>query len=141
VFCESVQHRLLFCLNHLYCFKTVAFQFYFQSEKQRKVRWTDTTVILFWLKIPWWKRKCETARCRDSTASSFVTKFRGEVLSTFSRSRVKRHSTMCQDEFFVNSPWYQRKLMTLVFTCLAFLVLGEFGLQVYGSCFLSRTLV
>jgi hypothetical protein len=32
-------------------------------------------------------------------------------------------------------------LLTLLFTCLAFFGLDEFGLSVYGSCFLPRMLV
>jgi hypothetical protein len=37
VFCEGVQHRLQFCLNHFSCIKMEAFQFYLQLGKQRKV--------------------------------------------------------------------------------------------------------
>jgi hypothetical protein len=37
VFCEGVQHRLRFGLDHHHCDKTGAFQFYLQSETQRKV--------------------------------------------------------------------------------------------------------
>jgi hypothetical protein len=37
VFCEGVQHRLQFYLDHLNCVKTAAFQIYLQSGKQRKV--------------------------------------------------------------------------------------------------------
>jgi hypothetical protein len=36
-FCEGVQHHLRLCLDHLSCVKMAAFQFYRQSEKQRKV--------------------------------------------------------------------------------------------------------
>jgi hypothetical protein len=32
-------------------------------------------------------------------------------------------------------------LLTLLFICVAFFGLGQFGLSVYGSCFLPRTLV
>jgi hypothetical protein len=38
-FCKGVQHCLQFCLDHLSCVKLVAFQFYLQSGKQRKVEW------------------------------------------------------------------------------------------------------
>jgi hypothetical protein len=31
-------------------------------------------------------------------------------------------------------------LLTMIFTCLTFFALGEFGLSVYGSCFLVRSL-
>jgi hypothetical protein len=62
----------------------------------------------FWSKIPWLKRKSETDRCRDATASSFVIKVRGEVFAHIHAVVVKRHSSMrnclaCQDEFIVNN--------------------------------------
>jgi hypothetical protein len=38
--------------------------------------------------------KCETVRCRDATASSFVAKFRAEVLVHFHAVAVNRHSSM-----------------------------------------------
>jgi hypothetical protein len=51
--------------------------------------------MLFLLKtIPWWKRKCETVRCRDATASSFVTKVRGEVFAHFHAFVTKRNSNI-----------------------------------------------
>jgi hypothetical protein len=53
-----------------------------------------TTVIMFWSKIPWWKRKYETVRCRDETASSFVIKVRDEVFAHFHAMIVKCHSGM-----------------------------------------------
>jgi hypothetical protein len=42
----SVQHCLLFCLDHLICVKMAAFQFYLQSRKQRTVGWVGVTVML-----------------------------------------------------------------------------------------------
>jgi hypothetical protein len=77
-------------------------------------------------------------------------KFRGKVFAAhFHAISVKHHSSMqnclaCQDEFFVNNPLdvkIMTMLLTLLFTCLTFLGLDEFGLLVYGSCFLPRTLV
>jgi hypothetical protein len=50
VFCEGVHHRLSLCLDHLSCVKITAFQFYFQSVKQRKVELFGTTVVLFSVK-------------------------------------------------------------------------------------------
>jgi hypothetical protein len=47
VFCEGVQHRLRFCLDHFNCVKMAAFQVYHQSGKQSKVEWVVTTVMLF----------------------------------------------------------------------------------------------
>jgi hypothetical protein len=43
---------------------------------------------------PWWKRKCETVRCRDATASSIAAKVRGEVFAYFHTVAVKCHSSM-----------------------------------------------
>jgi hypothetical protein len=50
VFCEGVQRRLRFCLDHLNCFNMAAFQFCLQSRKQLYVGWVGTTVILFLVK-------------------------------------------------------------------------------------------
>jgi hypothetical protein len=50
--------------------------------------------MLFMLKIRRWKRKCETLRCRDATASSFVVKVRDKVFTHFHAVAVKRHSSM-----------------------------------------------
>jgi hypothetical protein len=43
VFCEGVQHRLRFCLEHLNCVKMEDFQFYLQSRKKRNVWWVGKT--------------------------------------------------------------------------------------------------
>jgi hypothetical protein len=52
VFCECVQRRLRFCLNHLTYIKMAAFQFYLQSGKQEsRVNGED----VFRSKISWWK--------------------------------------------------------------------------------------
>jgi hypothetical protein len=47
MFCEGVQHRLQFYLNHLKCVKMAAFQFYLQSGEERKVGWVgvDSPVV------------------------------------------------------------------------------------------------
>jgi hypothetical protein len=39
VFCEGLQHRMRFCLDHHSCIKMAAFQSYLQSGKQKKVGW------------------------------------------------------------------------------------------------------
>jgi hypothetical protein len=56
-----------------------AFQFYLQSRKEMVV---DSHVV-FGHKFPCEKSMCETVRCRDATASSFVAKVRGEVFAHF----------------------------------------------------------
>jgi hypothetical protein len=48
----------------------------------------------FSLQIPWWKGKCESVRCRDATASSFVAKVRGEAFAHFHAVAVKRHNSV-----------------------------------------------
>jgi hypothetical protein len=40
-FCEAVQHRPRFCLDHLNYVKMMASQFYLQSENQRKAVWVQ----------------------------------------------------------------------------------------------------
>jgi hypothetical protein len=148
VFCEGVQHRLRFCLDHLNCVKMTAFQFYFRSGKQRKVGWMGTT-MLFWSKISWGKRKCETVRCRDATASSFVA--RGEVFEHFHRLAVKHHSSMRNRLFglpgrilYEHWTWCQRKWWAsswlFFFTSLAFFGLGEFGFPCTAHAFFPERL-
>jgi hypothetical protein len=36
VFCEGVQHRLRFCLDHLICVRMAALQFNLQQESREK---------------------------------------------------------------------------------------------------------
>jgi hypothetical protein len=56
------------------------------------------------------KGKYETVRCRDATASSFVTKVRREVFTHFHTIAMNHHSSMridclaCEDELFMNIP-------------------------------------
>jgi hypothetical protein len=55
------------------------------------------------------KRKCETMRCRDAAASTFVAKVRGELFAHFHAVALKVTAVWgidclaCQDEFFVNN--------------------------------------
>jgi hypothetical protein len=60
VFCEGVQHRLQFCLYHLNYVKMAAFQFYLQSEKQRKAGWAaEDSHVGFGQKFPGEKKGSE----------------------------------------------------------------------------------
>jgi hypothetical protein len=70
----------------------------------------------------------------------FVSEVRGEVFAQFHAVVCGIDRFACQEEFFVNNP-FNVKALDLLFTCLAFFSLGEFGLPVYGSCFLPRTFV
>jgi hypothetical protein len=117
VFCEGVQHRLRFCLDHVSCVKMAAFQFYFQSGKQRREEWARDDSHVVSAKIPWWKRKCETVCCHDATASNFVGKVRCEVFAHFHAVTVKCHSSMQNwllglpvRILYEQSPWCQIKL-------------------------------
>jgi hypothetical protein len=82
-FSEGVQHRPRFCLDHFNCIRTVAFQFYLQLGKQKKVQWVGATVMLVWSKIP-----CEKGSVRQWVVVMqqrvfFVAKVRGEVFAHF----------------------------------------------------------
>jgi hypothetical protein len=126
-----------------------ASQFYVQSGKYRKV---ETIVKLFFVKkFRYEKRKCETVHCHNARARSFAAKVRGEVFAYFHAVAVKCLNIIgidclaSQDEFFVENLLISKKMMsmflTFLLTCLAFFDIGEFGLSVYGSCFLNRMLV
>jgi hypothetical protein len=120
VFCKSVQHRPRFCLGHLNCVQMSAFHFYLQSGKQQSQsqasRVGEGRLSCFWSKVPWWKRKYETGRCRNATVSSFVAKVRGEVFAS--------HSSMWNwllglpgQIFCEQSPWCQRKWIAWSWLC------------------------
>jgi hypothetical protein len=47
-----------------------------------------------WSEIPWWKIKWERVHCRDATASSVVSRVRGEILAYCQAVAVKRYSSM-----------------------------------------------
>jgi hypothetical protein len=53
----------------------------------------DNTYILFGQKFPG-EKGSETVRYRDVTASSFVSKVRGEVFAHFHAVALKRNSSM-----------------------------------------------
>jgi hypothetical protein len=73
--------------------------------------------------------------------SSFVAKVPGEVLAHFDGVALKRRSSMQNRLFRLSGRILCEQFPRLLLvTCLAFFCLGEFGLSVYGSCFLSRTL-
>jgi hypothetical protein len=50
VFCDSVQHRLRFCLDHNTCVKTVAFQFILNWGNREKYAGWGMTVMLHLVK-------------------------------------------------------------------------------------------
>jgi hypothetical protein len=100
---------------------------------------------MFWLKIPWSRRKHEMVCCRDSTASSFVAKVWGEFFAHFYSVAIKVtvvcgiDCLACQDEFFVNNPLDveesdEHALNFALFTCLAFFGLGDVGLIPWKYC-------
>jgi hypothetical protein len=93
VFSEDVQNCLRFCLHDLNCGKMAAFQFYLQSEKQRKVGRVGK-IVMFCQKFHGEKGSVRRAVVVMLGASSFVAKVRGEVFSYFHEVAVKRHSSM-----------------------------------------------
>jgi hypothetical protein len=119
MFCDGVQHRLQFCLNHLICVKMATFKFYL-PEKQRKVGLVgDDSRVVLGQKFPDEKRS--STRC-------FV---RGKVFARFCAVTVKRHRSIWNLLFGLpgqilcgQSPLMSKKmismLLTLLPTCLAF---------------------
>jgi hypothetical protein len=74
--------------------------------------------------VPWWKRKCETVRCRDATASFFVAKVWGEVFAHFHTVTLKHQNSMQNWLFDLpgqilceQSPWCQRKWWACSWLC------------------------
>jgi hypothetical protein len=90
------------------------FTFIFSCGNRKVGLVVDDGQIDFGEHIPLWKRKCETVRCRDAAANSFVIKVRGEVFAHFHAVPVKRHSSVRNWLFGLpgrseQSFWYQRK--------------------------------
>jgi hypothetical protein len=87
------------------------------------------------------KRKCETVRCRDATASSSVSKVRGEVFAHFHAIAVKRYSSTRNWLFgmpgrilYEQFPWCQRKWWACSFVCFSPVTLFRSALnRVYHS--------
>jgi hypothetical protein len=100
----------------------LAFQFYLQSRKLRKVSWVgDDSHAVFDKIFSGEKRKCETVRCRDAEDSYFVAKVRGEVFAYFHTVAVKYHSSMSnwlfglpERTFFIAIPSMSKKIMKMV---------------------------
>jgi hypothetical protein len=95
VISKGVQHRMSICLDRLICVKIVAFQFYLQSGKQRKVgRVGDDSHVVFGNKFHGEKgnvRRCVVVMQQPVLLSP---RFRGEVFAYFHTVAVKRHSSM-----------------------------------------------
>jgi hypothetical protein len=78
-----------------------------ETEKSRVVGKQQS--CCFWSKILWWKRNCETVRCHNATAISFIAKLWGEIFTHIHAFAIKHHSIMqdwlfeSHDEFFVNN--------------------------------------
>jgi hypothetical protein len=113
----SVRELSTACDSASNCIKMAVFHFYLQPENQRIVGWVEgASHVVFWLKNPRWKRKCETVRRCDATATSFVVEVRDEVFADFHAVIMKRHSNMRNSLFALpgwilceQSPWWQRK--------------------------------
>jgi hypothetical protein len=100
VFCEGVQHRLQFCLDHLKMSNWWPFTFSFNRGKREK--W-GTTLMLFLVNNSWWIRKCTghaffpkrlSNHCQGlhRTFSEICTKF-----DAYSRSIASRTSTQLRE--------------------------------------------
>jgi hypothetical protein len=119
VFYEEGQHCLQFCLSHLSCVKMVAFQFFLQSRKQKKVaggqvRWVDwvgdDTCVVSGQKFPN-ENKMWNSAVLWCNSQFFCRQNLGWSLHTFSCSRCKHHNSMrhyclaSHNELFVNNPF------------------------------------
>jgi hypothetical protein len=82
VFCEVVQNQLQFCLSPHLC------QNGGEAEKSRVGGGTSSHVLA--KKFPDEKENVRLC-CRDTTASSFAAKGRGEVFAHFHAINVKLH--------------------------------------------------
>jgi hypothetical protein len=110
MFYEGVQHRLRIRLDQLSCVKTMNFQLYLQSEKQRKVGWVGTTVMLF-LDKTFLGKKGSVRRCVVVTQQPVLLspKFGAKSSHIFTQSPsnvtvvYEIDCLVCQDEFFVNN--------------------------------------
>jgi hypothetical protein len=116
----------------------------------------DDSNVIFGKKKSLVKWKFVTVRCRDETASSsfffFPATVQDEVFAHFHALNVKRHRIVWNllfdlpgrilcETIALMSKKIMSMLLTLLFNCLAFFGLCEFGLSMYGSCFLPRALV
>jgi hypothetical protein len=134
---------------HLSCAKMVAFQFYLKSRKQSRV---CGGYILFLVKNALVKNEVWEGVLSWCNSQFFCYQVWVEVFSHLHAVAVKHHSSMWNWLFGLpgwiplwTMPLIWKKMMsnhlTLLYTCLIFFGLGDFGLSVYGSCFLPRTLV
>jgi hypothetical protein len=151
VFCEGVQDRLRFCLDRLSCVKMMAFQFYLQLGEQRRVgREGNESNFLSGQEFPGGNgsaRRCVVVMKQPVFLSpKFATK--SSYIFTQSPLNV---TVVCgidclvfQNEFFVNNPLDEKKMMsmplTLLFTRLDLFALWEFGISMYGSTFFPERL-
>jgi hypothetical protein len=94
-----------------------------EDGQVKRIVWEGTTVMLFWSKFPWWKRKCEMACYHDAAASSFVAKVWRELAHVHTVA-VKCHSSMRNWLFGLpgrilceHSPWCQRKWWASSWRC------------------------
>jgi hypothetical protein len=112
--------QLKACLNHLHCVKWQPISFIFNLKTEKR------------------------AVAGQQQSSCFLVQ---KLFAHFHAVAVKVTvecgigCLACQDEFFLMPKEMMSMLLTLLFTSLASFGLGEFGLPVYGSSFLPRTLV
>jgi hypothetical protein len=102
-----------------------------------KVRCVGKTVLSFFVRTPWWKSKCETVRCSTATAASyFVAKVRSEVFAHFHALAITHHSSIwlwpARKNFLWIVPLVSKKMMSMLFICLVFSCLRDFGLSLHG---------
>jgi hypothetical protein len=143
----SVQHCLQFCPDHLSCVKVVAFQFYLLSGKQKSclgprklnrvsgARQSHCSGIQFSGEKEVWDNALSWC-----SSQFFYHKFPGQNLCICSYSHHKSHSNMsnwlwpARTNSLWTVPLISKKIMCMLFTCLAIFGLSEFGLFHWEDC-------
>jgi hypothetical protein len=94
VFCEGVQHCLLFCLNHLICVICVPFSFICNWEN-RKIGWVgDDSHVVFSQKFLGEKGSVRWCVVMMQQPVLLSPKFMDGVFAHFNAVTVKYHSSM-----------------------------------------------
>jgi hypothetical protein len=120
----GVQHRLWFCIDHLNCVKTAAFQLYLRLWKQKKYGGWWTTVILFLVKSSLVKYEMWDGALSWCNSQFFFAEAYSKILAHFHTVAVKHHSSMWNWLFGLpgliiceQSLWCQRKWWACSWLC------------------------
>jgi hypothetical protein len=94
VFCEGIQYRLRFCLDHLSCVKMTVSLFHLQLKNRKVVCLGDDSHVFGEKKFIGEKRSVRKCVVEIQQPVNLSSKFRGEVFAYFHAVAVKRNSNM-----------------------------------------------